>query len=342
MSNRSFQLYFLCLTAFFVFVSTVNADRVLMQEGKGKNVIGKILGINAEKVTVDVSGKKQEVAANIIRSTIFEGEPSQLNTARNDVEDSKMSEALEALAKIDVKALNPDMKADYDYFSAAAKAGLCLAGSGSADDAAKALTDFIKNQKNSYHYYDVCELYGDVMVAQGKFELAKKSYEVLAKAPWAEYSLKATASLGSAEVAEGKIEDARKHFDSVVKSENKDEAMERVKNIAKVGLAQCLAGEKKYDEAVKELERIGQESVAEDAEFQALVFNALGAAYEKAGKAKEAVLAYLHTDILFSSARTEHIKALQALSRLWKTNQRADRSEDIDKRLKELYNVSSK
>ncbi|MCL2745206.1 MAG: tetratricopeptide repeat protein, partial [Planctomycetaceae bacterium] len=316
--SYSFTAFFAVSFAasFLIFVSAVNADRIYMKEGKGRTVNGKILGINSEKVTVDVSGKKQEIAANIIRSIEFDGEPSSLKTARSNVEDSKMGEALEALSKIDVKTLSPDMKSDYDYFTAAAKAGLFLSGGGSADDAGKVLSDFIKNQKNSYHFFEVCEVYGDVMVAQEKFELAKKSYEVLAKAPWPEYSLKAKVSLGWAEVAEGKIDDARKNFESVIGSDNKEEEIERVKNIAKIGLTLCLAGEKKYEEAAKELERIGRESIAEDSEFQAMIFNALGSTYEKSGKTKEAILAYLHTDILFSSARSEHIKALQSLSRL--------------------------
>jgi predicted negative regulator of RcsB-dependent stress response len=326
-----------------VTTSIVMADRVTVQDGKGKNVTGSILAVNAEKVTVDVRGEKQEIPANIIVLTEYDGEPSTLKAARSAYDGSRMPETLEALAKVDPKALTkPEMKQDYAFFLTAAKTKQVLTGSGDADDAEKTLLDFIKNNKNSYHYFEICELYGDLMVQQGKFEDAKKSYAALAKAPWSEYSLKATVSLGMAEIAENKADSARKNFETVAKSEDTSEQGERYKKMANIGLALCLASEKKYDEAIKSLETIANDSTGQDSVFQSLVYNSLGSVYERAGKPREAVLAYLYTDILFSSARSEHIKALQALSKLWKQVKRNERAEEVDKRLKALYNISAK
>jgi predicted negative regulator of RcsB-dependent stress response len=326
-----------------MFSSVVLADRITVEEGKGKNLTGSILAVNAEKVTIDVRGEKQEVPANIISSTVYEGEPSLLNTARTAFSGSRMTEALEALAKIDPKTLTkPTMKQDFDYFAAASKTKLVLTGSGDAADAEKSLLDFIKNNKNSYHYYEICELYGDLMVQVGKFDDAKKSYAALAKAPWAEYSLKAAVSLGMAEVTEKKTDSARKNFETVIQSEDASEQAERLKGIAKVGLALCLTSEKKYDEAIKILEEIAKNPGSEDSIFQSLVYNSLGLTYEQAGKPRDAILAYMHTDILFSSARSEHIKALQELSKLWKQVKRNERAEETDKRLKTIYNISTK
>lgn len=340
LSNTICVAFVVCLIA--QSVQMVQADRITMLEGKGRNVTGSIILINSEKVTVDVRGEKQEIPANIIASTTFEGEPSQLNTARSAVDGSRMTEALEALAKIDPKTLTkPEMKADYDYFKASSLARLVLSGSGNAAEAEKELLAFIKNHKNSYHYYEICELYGDLMVQMGKYDDAKKSYAALSKAPWPEYSLKATVALGIAEINENKIESARKNFESVIKKEDDSDGVNRLKGMAEVGLALCLSAEKKYDEAVKKLEEIARNSANEDSVFQSLIYNSLGKTYAAADKPKEAILAYTHTDILFSSARSEHIKALQELSKLWRKVRRAERGEDIDKRLKTLYNIGA-
>jgi tetratricopeptide (TPR) repeat protein len=335
--------FFTCTFILFSVSVLPAADRITVQEGKGKNVSGTILAVNAEKVTIDVRGEKQEIPANIIVSTEYDNEPSGLKATRTAFDGSRMPETLEALAKVDPKTLTkPELKQEFDYFTAAAKTKSVLAGSGDLADAEKSLLDFIKNNKNSYHYFEICEYYGDLMVQAGKFDDAKKSYAALAKAPWSEYSLKATVSLGMAEITEKKTDSARKNFETVIKSEDNSEQAERLKNIAKIGQALCLTSEKKYDEAVKMLEEIAKNSSGEDSVFQSLVYNSLGLTYEQAGKPRDAILAYMHTDILFSSARSEHIKALQELSKLWKQVKRNERADETAKRLKSIYNIDTK
>ena len=315
-----------------------------MIEGKGRPVDGSILLITAEKVTIlDRGEKQQEIPANIIAWTSFEGEPPELASARTAVNGGRMQEALDSLAKIDQRRLTVDgMKQDYAYFLAYAKAKLVLAGGGDAEDAEKELSNFLRNSRTSYHYYEVCELYGDLMVQLGRFDDAKKSYAVLARAPWPEYNLKATVSLGMAEISEGKGDSAKKNFETVMASTDDSPQAERQKSIAKIGLALCLVADKKYDEAIGALERIAREESSEDSFFQDLVYNSLGSSYAQAGKAHEAALAYMHTDILFSSARSEHIKSLMELYGLWKQIQRVDRAEEVAKRLKDLYNITVK
>ncbi|MDR0870899.1 MAG: tetratricopeptide repeat protein [Planctomycetaceae bacterium] len=336
-------IFLFAVTTFFV--SAVFADKITVQEGKGKSITGTILLVNAEKIVADVNGQKQEIPANVVLSVVYDKEPPLLNTARSALQDSKMSETLETLAKIDPKTLaTPEMKQEYEYFRAAAKArtvltGLAESGSLTAADAEQSVDEFLKNNKNSYHYYEVCELYGDLTVQLGKFEAAKMSYSELTKAPWAEYRLKAKTALGVTEVSERKIDAAKKNFEEVIADKDESEQTAKLKKLSNVGLARCLAAEEKYDEAVKKLEDIAAGSGSEDSAFQAALYNALGSVYAQAGKKKEAILAYLYTDILFSAARNEHIKALTELEKLWKEVKRTDRSDAIAQRLKNLYNV---
>lgn len=331
-----------------LFLSSAAADKITIPDGnRMKNITGTILAVNAEKIIVDVNGQRQEIPAHTVLATVYDKEPPLLNTVRSAVRDSRTSEALEALTKIDRSTLGtPEMRQEFDYFQALTQTRSVFSGSGNADEAENALSGFMKNNKSSYHYYEICELYGDLMVNVNKFDAAKISYTELAKAPWAEYHLKAKVSLGMAEIGEGKIDSARKHFEDVIaeldatqQTEKTETNFAKFKGMSQIGWAQCLAAEKKQDEAVAQLVEVAQNYGSEDSAFQSVLYNSLGSIYAQSGKPQEAIRAYLHTDILFFSAKTEHIKALTELSKLWKEVKRPDRANAVAQRLKNLYNV---
>ena len=56
-----------------------------------------------------------------------------------------------------------------------------------------------------------------------------------------------------------------------------------------------------------------------DAEVMAMAYNTLGAAYKKAGKNKEALMAYLHVDVidLYAKCADAHAEALSNLVDFW-------------------------
>ena len=70
------------------------------------------------------------------------------------------------------------------------------------------------------------------------------------------------------------------------------------------------------------------------------IYNALGAAYEKAGKFKEASRAYLHTDLLFASVLEAHAESLYHLAILWPKLEQTDRAARARDTLKARYRNS--
>ena len=341
--KRFLSFFVFSVVSLCCFGNVLSADKVALIEGRGRPLEGTIIQITAEQVTLQDKDSQKKYDANNVASTTFGGEPSALNAARLSVNGGRMEEALANLAKVDPKELTSDgMKQDYAYFLAYAKAKLVLSGSGNAEEAKTALEDFRRRHKASYHYYEICEIYGDLMAQLGRFDEAKESYADLAKAPWPAYKLKAQVSLGMTEIFEGKADSARRNFEAVAASTDASPQTERQKSLAAVGLALCLVADKQYDEAIAALEKIAKETGSEDALFQARVYNSLGSAYDQADKPHEAALAYMHTDILFSSARGEHIRSLTELHRLWTKIQRSGRAEEVARRLKDLYKITVK
>ncbi|MBQ2555218.1 MAG: hypothetical protein II561_01585, partial [Thermoguttaceae bacterium] len=72
---------------------------------------------------------------------------------------------------------------------------------------------------------------------------------------------------------------------------------------------------------------------------QAIIYNAFGDVYAAAKKPEEAIVAYLHVDLLYPAARGERVKALKALVGLWREIGRTDRAVETKRLLRDRFNV---
>ena len=70
---------------------------------------------------------------------------------------------------------------------------------------------------------------------------------------------------------------------------------------------------------------------------QSAAYNTLGDCLRAAGKPKEALDAYLHTDILYARDKEQHPRALAHISQLWRTLKRDDRADEVWQQLKKDY-----
>ena len=78
----------------------------------------------------------------------------------------------------------------------------------------------------------------------------------------------------------------------------------------------------------------------DDYDLNALAYNALGDIHFDAARKNEALLAYLHVDLLYSKARQEHIKSLQKLAILWNEKGKIDRESEVRQTLQTRYGVT--
>jgi tetratricopeptide (TPR) repeat protein len=75
----------------------------------------------------------------------------------------------------------------------------------------------------------------------------------------------------------------------------------------------------------------------ENAEVQAVAHNTLGDCLRSSGKLKDALLAYLKTDILYDEDREQHARALARIAQLWRQLGQPERADEAAARLRELY-----
>jgi tetratricopeptide (TPR) repeat protein len=278
------------------------------------------------------------IAVNEIRNVSFEGEPQELSQARTKITNGAYGDAAELLRKINMAALKRDfVKQEVEFFQALVAAKLALAGRGAINDAGRLLNSFAKSYPKNYHYYEAVEAMGDLLAADGKTELAQKQYNDLATAPWPEYKMRAAVALGHALAAQGKHQDALQQFDLALGIAGTDAKAQAEKFSATLGKAISLSEMGQLDQAVGMIQKVILDADPEQKELLARAYNALGSCYRRAGQTKDALLAYLHVDVLYNSVPEAHAEALSNLVPLWQAVGQEARARETRQMLEERY-----
>ncbi len=332
----------LVVGAWLASAATASAvDTIRLDEGQ---VVGRILEVSPVKVRIERgSSGIEEVDTNRIEMILYEGEPSVLKTAKLAVAGGRYEDALESLSRLELGANErAEIKHDVQYYTALCKARLALASNNqqAITEAGQLMVAFINGNPSSYHFFNACEMVGDMLVAIGKYAPAQQYYERLANAPWPEYQMRAGVAVGNALLAQNKTAEALQRFEKVLQINAAGPAAEAQRLAATLGKARCLAVGGKSDEAIQLIQNVIAKANPEDKQLHARAYNALGLAYRKAGKPKEALLAYLHTHVLYFSSPGEHVEALQNLVELFTELRQRERADTMAKVLQERYNRS--
>lgn len=328
------------------------ADTVVYQKSgdSGKtteaSASGTIEQVSRTEVTIkDRGGIQTPIPANEVISIQVEGEPVALPVIRTAIETSQYEDAMKQLAAITAEersAAPALVQQEIDYLRVWTAAQLALSGNKNypVKKAGGDLYRFIQENPESFHFYEANRLVGRLLAADGNTENAKKTYQSLSEAPWPEMKFEGKVALGNLLLAEKNIDEAKKVFEEVAAADPSTPAIADQRFFARIGLGRAAALGGDYDGAKTIFDAVIAESNAENALLQATLYNAFGESAVEAGKDREALLAFLHVDLLFSSARMEHIKALKNLVILWKKAMKEDRSAEAAALLRDQYGVT--
>ena len=106
---------------------------------------------------------------------------------------------------------------------------------------------------------------------------------------------------------------------------------------ARLAKAESLVGLKKFKEAEVLVRQVIQAAPAEDAPAQAAAYNTLGDCLRAANRPKDALLAYLHTDLLYAKDKEEHPRALYQIEKLFRQLKQDGRADEYAQRLRQEY-----
>jgi tetratricopeptide (TPR) repeat protein len=145
---------------------------------------------------------------------------------------------------------------------------------------------------------------------------------------------------GRALLAQGKIHEALSAFDRVIDSLAEGDLAQSQRLAARLGKANALTADKKTEASIRLIEDVLNTANTEDVLLMSRAYNALGTAYRAAGRPKEALLAFLHVDVLYPSQPETHAEALANLVELWQEVHKPERANAAHKTLEEQYKDS--
>lgn len=302
-----------------------------------ETIRGRITSMTRTEVVVDTGTTPRTISVNQIQTIEWDGEPALLKSVRAAFEVSRYEDVMSILDKIKVDdSTRPEVRQDIEFYRAAAAAHLALAGSGSIDDAGKLVANFIINYPNNYHYWEATRLVAELLRAKGSVDKAIEYYQLIAQAPWPEYKAQAGAAIGWAYLEAKKMSEAEKAFDQVISLQVSGD--DTPKLLAIIGKARCLIAQGQTDQAISMIQDIlKRPDLVENAEVMGRAYTALGLAYRQAGQIKQAIMAFLHVDLIYFRDAPSHIEALQNLVQLWPQVQHPERAAEAARVLKEQY-----
>lgn len=334
-----------CLVLAFFLIGSfagVAAAFDTIKTSKGQ-IYGEIIGMNAMKVEIRPStGDRlvKQIPVNEIEGISYEGEIPDLKMAKNHVQNGRFAEATAALDRIKKEPERKEVQQDIEFFKAYCAAKLAMGGTAKVTDAGRLMKAFADANPTSYHYFEASEVVGDLLVAIKSYAMAAEYYARLDKAPWPDYRMRAGVAGGRALLEQGKAAEAIAAFDKVIDTKTEGESAQTQRLAADLGKAAALVALKKPDEAIKLVQKFLKQSDPEDAPMMARAYNVLGTAERQAGRTKEALMAFLHVDVLYSSVPDAHAEALANLAELWEKVHKTERANRARKLLEEQYKES--
>lgn len=284
-------------------------------------------------------GDEITVPISDVERVRWDGEPAGLNLARSNELAGNFEKALEGYAKAatDYAGNNKNLTSDLEFLVARTTAKAALADPALLPEASTLLEKFRTDNSQSFRYFECVYYLGEVYMAAKDFAQARTAFDELRQSPLKAYQMMSNVSNARLLLAEGKLAQARALFAEVAGEQASTPAELSRKYEAMLGKAACEQQAQQYGDAIKTLESVVEVVPPTDTKTLAEAYVLLGDCYRDQNKIKEAVLAYLHVDVLFANEKTVHPEALYGLARLWASAGHPERGAEAEARLEANY-----
>ena len=329
----------ICLALAIGISAVATADEVVLLPNAtlklpGGRVRGQITAETPTDLKINpTTGADQTIPLDQIESISYDGAPATFSLAETRANNGQFAEAADLYKKAATEATGkPFIIQTAQFRRAAILTNAGFASPAEAEAAIEELQAFVRAYPASRHLATALENLIRLHLQKGDTVKATAALNTLKE--------KVPGVLGLATILESKIlaksgkpDQAIAILDRVIAGD-KESPIARQAQLAK---AESLAGEKKYDEALSVVQQVIEQSPPEAYEIQAEAHNTMGDCYRAANRPKDALLAYLKTDILFSKDKAQHPKALAMIEQLFRELKADIRADEVHETLKQLY-----
>lgn len=311
-------------------------DRVYPVSGNA--ISGTVTGTSRNAVTIKTGSSTQEIPADQVRKILFDGDPAPLTNGREFVLEGQYDQALAMLKTVDESALKRSVaEADLIFYRIFSQGQLALAGKGDIKASATAALAFAGKYQDSWHFYEAAKLLGNLALALDNYDSAIKYYASLRSAPSVETKIESVYLIGLASLQKEDYATAISEFDKVAGVSVQSVEAARLQKMAQAGKAVALARSERAPEGLELVKSLIADLNSTDVQLAARIYNAQGACYEAAGDVEGAIMAYLHTHLMFSSQAATHAEALSKLVELWPQIGKPERATEARQELQQRY-----
>jgi tetratricopeptide (TPR) repeat protein len=299
----------------------------------GGRVRGQVTAESPTEVVVQLGATTTNVPTDQIASIRYDGQSASFPLAESRENGGQLAEAAELFKKAAAESESkPFLHQAALFREAQVLTELAMIEPDRMKEAKDKLAKFVQSYASGRHIVPARACQARLQLFANDFAGAEATIAALEKLPRAgeQAAVLRTKILGK----QGKHDAAIAELDRLIATYPKGSERLRAAQLAK---AESLAGMKKYKEAEGLLRDVILATPPEDAAAQAPAYNTLGDCLRAANRPKDALLAYLHTDLLYSKDKEEHPRALHHIAALFRLLKQDGRADEFSQRLKQDY-----
>lgn len=337
---KRFVLAALLLCPVITTASLPAADQVVRRSDRAV-LRGELTAMTTASLTIKLqNGQTQEVPVSDVATVRFDMEPPALSQALAAERGGSLDVALTSYKKIQLEYGGDDKRliTDLKFLIARTQVRMAMANPAEAAAAAKAIGTFRTENPNNFRFLEASLLEADLLGQDpAQADAARGILTQVQGSPVKGYALQAGVQLGMLLLRGQKTAEALGAFDKVVADSQNDPNAVSALYDGQLGRALCLKADGKADEAISTLDDVIAKASETETRTLARAWLLKGDSFREKNQPKDALMAYLHVDILYGSEPSEHAEALYHLATLWGPAGHQNRADDARAVLQAKY-----